>query len=181
MNDDEERRGSKFFKILIFFINKADLGNSFHLQLGSEMLGFKTIEFIWWPQQRGILQSLHLALLQIARQTILLQLTKDLKLTVKSPLDNSFIIGSCAKLLSMVKVQNDQFKLFELDCRVGLNAAHHFESYACLIEEQKHRFYVYLGDISIDKFTKSTYLNIVSFAEKHGANSIVLILDREHP
>ena len=77
------------------------------LWLGSETLGFKTTEFVWWEMQKGILQSSHLVLLQIARQTILLQLTKDLKLTVKSPLDNSFIIGSCAKLLSMVKVQND--------------------------------------------------------------------------
>ena len=75
--------------------------------LDSEMLGFKTTEFVWWEMQKGILQSSHLVLLQIARQTILLQLTKDLKLTVNSIFDNTLILGSCTKLLSMIKLHND--------------------------------------------------------------------------
>ena len=76
------------------------------------------------------------------------------------------IIGSCRQILNMIQVQGDQFKLFELDSRIGLNAGTHFESFACLFEEENNRFFVMLGDITIDKFTKSTFLNIVSFAEK---------------
>ena len=71
--------------------------------------------------------------------------------------------------------------MFELDSRVGLNGSHHFQSFACLFDEQNLRFFVMLGETSIDKFTKSTYMNFVSFAEKHGAASIVLVLDRDHP
>lgn len=83
-------------------------------------------------------------------------------------------------MLNMIKVENDAFKLFELDSMVGLNASHHFQSFTCLFEEDKKRFFVLLGDITIDKFTKSTYLNLVSFAEKQGANSMVLIQNRDH-
>jgi hypothetical protein len=41
-------------------------------------------------------------------------------------------------------------------------------------------FYVMLGNVTIDRFTKSTFLNLVAFAEKSGAKQMVLVLKREH-
>ena len=75
----------------------------------------------------------------------------------------------------MVKVSEDRFKLIELDSRVGLNAAYCLESFPCLLDEVKAKFFVFLDDITIDKFTKTTFLNIVSFAEKSGASSLIFI------
>jgi len=48
------------------------------------------------------------------------------------------------------------------------------------METESKRFFLCLGDISMDKFTKSTFLNIVAFAEKAGASSLVVVLNRDH-
>jgi hypothetical protein len=80
----------------------------------------------------------------------------------------------------MIKVSEDRFRLYELDSRVGLNAAYSLESFPCLFDEINSKFFVFLGDITVDKFTKTTYLNIVSFAEKCGASNLVLIQNRDH-
>ena len=84
------------------------------------------------------------------------------------------------KLLKMIKVCENKFKLYELDSRVGLNAAQTLESFPCLYDEVNSKFFVFLGDITIDKFTKTTYMNIVSFAEKCGALTLILIQNRDH-
>jgi len=47
-------------------------------------------------------------------------------------------------------------------------------------DEDAKRFYVYLGDLSIEKFTKTTFLNLVNFAEKAGCNKLVLVQERDH-
>ena len=83
-------------------------------------------------------------------------------------------------MLNMIQADKDDFKLFELDSRVGLSAADHFQSFACLFQESAKRFYVMLSDITVDKFTKSIFLNIVSFAQRQGAQELVLIQNRDH-
>ena len=41
-------------------------------------------------------------------------------------------------------------------------------------------FYVWLGDLSIEKFTKTIYMNLINFAEKAGSSKMILIQDRDH-
>jgi hypothetical protein len=48
------------------------------------------------------------------------------------------------------------------------------------MDELLENFYVYLGAADINKFTKSTFMNLVTFAEKSGAKAIYLILNRDH-
>jgi len=36
-----------------------------------------------------------------------------------------------------------------------------------------------LGNVSIEKFTKSTFLNLVAYAEKNGAKQMVLVQKRD--
>ncbi len=59
-------------------------------------------------------------------------------------------------------------QLYDIDSRVGLNGSRSFWSFPCLKDEENMRFFVLLGDLTIDKFTKTTYLNLVNFAEKNG-------------
>ena len=80
----------------------------------------------------------------------------------------------------MFKVSENKAKLFELDSRVGLNGSQSNWSFPCMQDEDSHRFYVYLGDVNIDKFTKSTFLNLVNFAEKAGCNKLILVQERDH-
>ena len=47
---------------------------------------------------------------------IILQLTKFI-----SYLYNSYVIGSCSKLMKMLQLKEDQFKMYEFDSRIGLN------------------------------------------------------------
>lgn len=47
-------------------------------------------------------------------------------------------------------------------------------------DEDAKRFYVWLGDISIEKLTKTTFMNLVNFAEKAACNKLILIQDRDH-
>lgn len=37
-----------------------------------------------------------------------------------------------------------------------------------------------LGDITIDKFTKSTFMNLVDFCEKLNATQMILVQNRDH-
>jgi len=71
-------------------------------------------------------------------------------------------------------------KLFELDSKVGLNGQIGHWSFPCIFDEESKRFFVWLGDVTIDKFTKSIFLNLVAFAEKTGASKMVLIQNRDH-
>ena len=39
---------------------------------------------------------------------------------------------------------------------------------------------MWLGDVTIDRFTKTTFLNLVNFGQNLGSTSMVLIMNREH-
>lgn len=62
-----------------------------------------------------------------------------------------------------------------LEHRAGLNGSQCLSSTQCLFDEVKKNFYVWIVDSSIDKFTRSTLLNIVDFAEKKGAKNLIFI------
>lgn len=85
------------------------------------------------------------------------------------------IIGSCLKLMKLIKLNDDKFKLMDFDAKVGLNASVLHHNYPCLLDEDKNKFYVWLGDITIDKFNKSAFMNLANFAESNGATSMVLV------
>lgn len=42
------------------------------------------------------------------------------------------------------------------------------------------RFYVWLADTDIALFTKSTFMNLCDFAEKHGALKVLILIDANH-
>jgi len=83
-------------------------------------------------------------------------------------------------MINLIKLAEDKYKLYELDSRTGLNGSKCLESFPCMMDEEHNNFYVWLGDITIDKLTKTTFLNIVSFAEKAGASALILIQNRNH-
>lgn len=80
----------------------------------------------------------------------------------------------------MFKVSEGQFKLFDIDSRAGLNGSQAHWSFPCMHDEEFARFYIYLGDVSINMFTKTTFLNLVSFAEKSESKELILVMDRDH-
>lgn len=73
------------------------------------------------------------------------------------------------QLTSILKVKAGMHKLYDIDSRVGLNGSRSLWSFNCLQDEESQRFFVWLGELPIDKFTKTTFLNLVSFAEKTGS------------
>jgi len=48
------------------------------------------------------------------------------------------------------------------------------------MDSENKRFYIWLGDITVAKLTKSTFMNLANFAESKGALSMVLVLLRDH-
>jgi len=42
------------------------------------------------------------------------------------------------------------------------------------------KFYVWLADTNFALFTKSTFMNLCNFAENHGAQKVLLLLDAQH-
>ncbi len=83
--------------------------------------------------------------------------------------------------MKMLKVEMDRFKMFEFDSRVGLNGQQSLWKFPCILDEASNRFFVWLGSVLIDRFTKSTFMNLVGFAEKAGAHKLVLVQERDHP
>jgi len=83
--------------------------------------------------------------------------------------------------MKLIKINDDKFKMFEFDSRVGLNGQQCLWKFPCILEEENMRFFVWMGDVTIDKFTKSTFMNLVGFAEKAGAYQLILVQTREHP
>jgi len=71
--------------------------------------------------------------------------------------------------------------MYEFDSRVGLNGQKCLWMFPCILELVHSRFFVWMGDVSIDKFTKSTFMNLVGFAEKSGAKELILVQTRGHP
>lgn len=71
-------------------------------------------------------------------------------------------------------------KQYELDSKVGLNGSKTCWSFPCVYDDAREKFFVWLGDITIERFTKTTFLNLVNFAERAGAKQLVLIQFRDH-
>lgn len=80
----------------------------------------------------------------------------------------------------MINVSEDKAEIFEFDARVGLNGSQCQWSFPCLFNKESLAFFVMLGDVTIDKFTKTTFMNLVAFAEKTGAVKMILIQNRDH-
>jgi len=72
------------------------------------------------------------------------------------------------------------YKLIDIDSRVGLNGSKSLWSFSCLQDEVNKKFFVWLGDLPLEKFTKTTFLNLTNFAEKLNCKQVVLIMNREH-
>ena len=83
--------------------------------------------------------------------------------------------------LEKIKARNQIY--FEIDARVGIRGEKTNWMFTCLFDRKNSRFYVWLSQaMSIDKLSKSSLLNIVSFAQKMlNANSLIFILPRDHP
>jgi len=88
--------------------------------------------------------------------------------------------GSCQKLRKLFKVKEGQDNIYEFDSRIGLNGSQIHSTFPCLLDAENKRFYIWLGDITINKFTKSTFMNLANFAESKGAKSMVFVLLRDH-
>jgi hypothetical protein len=89
-------------------------------------------------------------------------------------------IGSVTQLLKLLKVSPGFYKLSEFDCRIGLNASQIHATYPCLLDQQNKIFYIFMGDIPIEKFSKSTLMNLANYAEKNGASSAIFVQNRNH-
>lgn len=83
-------------------------------------------------------------------------------------------------MMELFQIKEGQAKYFELDSRVGLNGSKTCWSFPCVLDEESHKFFVWLGDITIESFTKTTFLNLTNFAESNGAKQMVLIQFRDH-
>jgi len=81
----------------------------------------------------------------------------------------------------MLKGEEREFKMYEFDSRVGLNGQKCFWKFPCLLNSSDKRFFVWMGEVSTSKFTKSTFMNLVDFAESNQASEVVLVQNREHP
>jgi len=84
----------------------------------------------------------------------------------------------CQRMLQMFNVKEG--KQFELDARVGLNGCQSSWNFHCVLDEGTRTFFVWLADISIECFTKTTFLSLTNFAEAQGAENVVLIQFRDH-
>ena len=71
-------------------------------------------------------------------------------------------------------------KYFEIDSRVGISGTQTCWNYPCVYDESSQKFFIWLGDVTIEKFTKTTFLNLVNFGQNLGATTMVLIMNREH-
>jgi hypothetical protein len=83
-------------------------------------------------------------------------------------------------MAKMFKVEANKFHAYDFDSRVGLNCSQLHCTFSCLLDDVSHRFYIWLGDLTIDKLTKSTFVNLANFAEENGALKMVLIQNRDH-
>jgi len=83
-------------------------------------------------------------------------------------------------LPTIVKTQPDRYRHYELDSRAGLLGSHLLWSYQCLFDEVTQKFFIHLGEVDTTKFSKTVFMNLVSFAEKAGATSMVLVLNKDN-
>lgn len=81
---------------------------------------------------------------------------------------------------SLLRLDESQVKNFEIDSRVGISGATTCWKFPCVYDDSTEKFFVWMGDVTIDKFTKTTFLNLVNFGQNLGATNMVLIMNREH-
>ena len=81
---------------------------------------------------------------------------------------------------SLLRLDTSQVTNFEIDSRVGISGATTCWKFPCVYDDSTEKFFVWMGDVTIDKFTKTTFLNLVNFAQNLGATNMVLIMNREH-
>jgi hypothetical protein len=81
---------------------------------------------------------------------------------------------------SLLRLDKSQVTNFEIDSRVGISGATTCWKFPCVYDDSTEKFFVWMGDVTIDKFTKTTFLNLVNFAQNLGATNMVLIMNREH-
>jgi hypothetical protein len=86
----------------------------------------------------------------------------------------------CPNFQQLFKVSEEKVKLFDLNSRIGLNGSKSHCNFSCMQDEETKRFIVWIGDISIEKFTKTTFMNLVNFAEKSGCTKMILVQNRDH-
>lgn len=84
-------------------------------------------------------------------------------------------------MMSLLQCKDEQAKYFDIESKVGLTGSQTCWSFPCIYDEAREKFFVWMGDVTIDRFTKTTFLNLVSFAENQGAKQMVLLCNREHP
>lgn len=84
-------------------------------------------------------------------------------------------IDNCLKLQQLFKIESDKCKLFEVDSRIGLNGSSTLWSFPCLQDDVREHLIVWLGDINIDKFTKTTFMNLVNFGEKANCKKMIFV------
>lgn len=85
---------------------------------------------------------------------------------------------ACAPLCDLIAADDQQ--IFVIDSIAGLSGNQMVRQYPCLLDKKTGAFFVLLGDAAFSLFSKSTFMNLCTFAEDHGAKTIVLILDRFH-
>jgi hypothetical protein len=81
---------------------------------------------------------------------------------------------------SLLRLDESQVKNFEIDSRVGISGTKTCWKFPCVYDDSTEKFFVWMGDVMIDKFTKTTFMNLVNFGQNLGATNMVLIMDREH-
>lgn len=64
---------------------------------------------------------------------------------------------------------------------MGLNAQKCLWVFPCVLDQTTGKFFVWMGDVTLDKFTKSTFMNLAGFADKSSATKLVLVQTRNHP
>lgn len=105
----------------------------------------------------------------------------DTKSTGTIESDSKSIDEACDPLVKQLDLTKGKFKKFVVDSCAGLLGSETLRQYPCLMDFASGRFYVCMSDTDFELFTKSTFMNLCNFAENHGAEKLLLLLDANHP
>ena len=83
-------------------------------------------------------------------------------------------------MMSLLQCKDGEAKYFDIESKTGLKGSQTCWSFPCIYDQARQKFFVWMGEVTIDRFTRTTYLNLVNFAENQGAKQMVLICNREH-
>jgi hypothetical protein len=86
----------------------------------------------------------------------------------------------CLTMMQLFQCKEGQAKYFDIESKVGLQGSQTCWSYPCIQDAAREKFFVWMGDVPLDRFTKTTFLNLVNFAENAGAKHMILTINREH-